>query len=254
MVEVKGKAYRKIEAFVKETKAQGEVGGLLLGKIKKDDGDVIVKNAILIDQLKTGSTFEITEEAMMEFTKNASTKVLASVIGWWHSHCDFGTFWSIVDDDCFKRLCNLTGFCFGIVASLPKGAKELETRSRLDILDKNGQRVSIDNIQPDIDTGNFKLSMKNIGQQITEFVKDDNRTKVWGKGGIQVVGGNDWEVCPACGGIGTVDKDEYDQMMTEYFFDEDEETIDDKAHKHKEQIVDYGWEKEESEDDKYWLN
>ena len=225
-VKIKGKAYKKIESFVRTTMKDGEVGGLLLGH-RKQNGDVIVRNAILMEQIKTGSTFEISEDAMFEFTKNANPNLLASVIGWWHSHCNFGTFWSIVDDDCFKRLANLSGFCYGIVGSIPTQTGQFEMKHRLDIIDKNNDIVSIDDIQPEIETGfKWNKSVKEIKRQISQYVKEDTRV---------------WETCPTCKGQGVLEEKEYQD------FGEETKTIEDKTE--AKQIVDYHW--TESDEQKY---
>ena len=114
-VRIKQKFYKKVYAYCKQAK-HGEIGGLILGELK-DTGNIVVKDAILLKQKRTGSNFEIDDEAMMDFTKNSSSEVLKSVLCWWHYHLQFGTFWSGDDSNCFSRLTELSNFCLGIVTS-----------------------------------------------------------------------------------------------------------------------------------------
>jgi len=81
------------------------------------------------------------------------------------------SFWSGIDDDCFKRLCEFIGICFGIVAANKQGNKKITMRSRLDIKDNKGRIISIDNIKPDFDYEYFEVSKKRIGKEIERKVK-----------------------------------------------------------------------------------
>ncbi len=149
---------------------ENEIGGLLTGKIT-EEGDFIIENAVLLKQQKSICTFEIDDDAMMELTKNASPRFLKSIIGWWHSHGFSKTFWSTVDDDCFKRLTDLLdGRCFGIVlANRPLG---FSTRSRLDFYDKRGKYISIDRVKPKIENDDMvKLDKKSIAREIKRKVR-----------------------------------------------------------------------------------
>ena len=134
--------------------------------------------------------FEITDEAMMDFTKNASAKTLSSILGWWHSHHTFNTFWSFDDNKCFERLCDLSNFCLGVVVSF-KGKDKIASRWKLDIKDKSGQRMSIDNIKPEIlETKSFHIDMGKIKDDLNDMIKIDNR---------------EWIICNKCGGSGQIE-------------------------------------------------
>lgn len=201
-ITIREKAYKKIKAYAKEI-GRTEIGGLLLGKV--EDGEITVKDAMLIDIIQTDASFEISDEALMELTKIASNDTLKSIIGWWHSHHNFGTFWSTVDDDCFERMCNLSGVCLGVVVAFKKG--EMKERWRLDIKNKNSIRVSIDEIKVDYYFRNqYLLAIKEIQDDIKQFVKPDNRV---------------WLQCPHCRGSGVLEdktkkKYKYNQNMKNY--------------------------------------
>jgi len=181
-----------MEAYSRNVK-DGEIGGLLLGKIKKN-GDLVVNKAILLGQRKTTSHFEISEKAMMDFTKNASCKMLSSVIGWWHSHNTMNTFWSKDDDKCFQRLCNLSDMCFGIVVAFKGNIRKggMSYKCRLDSKLKNGNYVSVDDIEPFLDVPidfSKEVDVGKIYEEIEEKVEEDDR---------------DWQECGCCGGTGFI--------------------------------------------------
>jgi len=185
---VKKKVMKKIEAYAR-LNGNREVGGLILGT-KDDEGNIIVKDAIPMEQYGIDVHFEITDEAMMDFTKNASAKVISSVLGWWHSHHSFNTFWSFDDNRCFERLCNLSNFCLGVVVAF-KGKDEISSRWRLDIKDKNNKRISIDNIKPKIlSTKKFHIDVSKLKDDLFNFVKYDNREFI---------------VCNHCNGTGQIE-------------------------------------------------
>ncbi len=185
---VKKKVMKKIEIYARQN-GQREVGGLILG-IKDDEGNITVKDAILMEQYGVDIHFEITDKSMMDFTKNASAKMLSNILGWWHSHHSFSTFWSPDDSDCFKRLCNLSNSCLGVVVAF-QGKKGIASRWRLDIKDKTNNRISIDNIRPEVLTiKNFYIDINKMKEDLTNLVKFDNR---------------EWRPCPRCCGAGQVE-------------------------------------------------
>lgn len=185
---VKQKAYKKIEAYARNT-GNSEIGGLLLGK-KVADGNIIVKDAMLLKQFRIEEHFEIDDEALMELTKNAKPKLLKSIIGWWHSHHNYSTFWSIDDDNCFERLCDLSDFCLGVVVAF-KGRNKLDSRWRLDVKDKNNRRISVDNISPEIRSiSRYIIKISQIRQELSDKVMEDNRQ---------------WKPCPYCRGTGQIE-------------------------------------------------
>lgn len=199
VVRINNKAYKKVEAYASAEKENGEIGGLLLGEVDKFN-NIIIKDALLLKQLKTDSDFEIDEEAMMDFTKNASVKKLKSVMGWWHSHHNMGTFWSSSDTKCFERMCNLSNFCFGVVVAFRKNGK-MVSKSRLMIKDKQDRMLDIDDIQPHIETEKFEVNFTKIKDEITDLVNIDTRT---------------WVVCPMCHGQGKLLEKDVKLVKDEY--------------------------------------
>lgn len=173
-IKIKTKPYKKIKEFIKQMGAK-EIGGLLCGVIKPN-GDIIIKDAMVLKQEVSGGRFEIDEEDMMDLTKNADAKLLASIVGWWHSHGNGFLFWSEVDDRCFERLCDLCGLCFGIVGvNRPfSRKKKVIMKCRLDIEDKNGDYISIDKIRAEVGNKPFvKVSKRKISEEIEEKVNSE---------------------------------------------------------------------------------
>lgn len=168
---IKERAIKKMKEYTRQM-GNDEIGGLLTGKIN-DTGDFIVMNAVLLKQKKSLASFQIDEENMMELTKNGNAKFLASIIGWWHSHGNGTTFWSPVDDACFERLCGfLNEKCFGIV--LVNELFSTGMKSRLDIWDRTGNFISIDDIKPEIeDDGRIHIQRKAITDEIKRKVADE---------------------------------------------------------------------------------
>jgi len=79
-IEIKQKASRKIKEYVNQSESH-EIGGLLCGRITKE-GNIIVKNAIILKQKRGIATFEIDDNDLMELTKTATPRFLNSIIGW----------------------------------------------------------------------------------------------------------------------------------------------------------------------------
>lgn len=184
-------AHKTIEAYARSVPS-GEIGGMLLGK-RRPNGDIVATNAIILDQVKTNNHFEITEESMMEFTKTASEDVLNSVIGWWHSHHKHGTFWSPDDSKCFERLAQLSNMCVGVVVSFKRNKPGMEMRWRVDFVHRDGDYISIDDIQVMIPPTPIKRSKQLMRQlfQMNQEIKD------------KVVDNNTYfEECSACHGTG----------------------------------------------------
>ena len=191
MIELNKKAEKRMQEYAKKAGDQ-EIGGLLLGK-KFVDGHFEVKDAIILKQHRNGTTFCIDDDAMMDFTKNASDKELESVIGWWHSHAKMDTFYSTDDDATFKRLAEFSGFnaCVGVVVNLAK-----QEHWRVMVLTKGGTFVDIDNVMP--------KKEEELETVITVVDTSDFKDKVIDdyKGYYSNQGAHD--LCPTCDGEGWV--------------------------------------------------
>lgn len=181
VIQLKNKAYRKIKEYCKQL-GESEIGGLLTGKIKAD-GDIIIKDAILLKQEVGTCTFEIDDTAIMNLTKNAEADFLESIIGWWHSHGNGETFWSGVDDDCFRRICDFSNRCFGIVVSNKAKSKKINMKCRYDTYDRDGNFISIDDIKPEMDwSEQIAVSTKGILANIKKKVKKSTYDNIYDTG------------------------------------------------------------------------
>lgn len=170
------KALGRIKEYCIQMKGD-EIGGLLTGKVDRE-GDIIIKDALLLKQEKSAGAFEIDDDDLMDLTKNGSSNLLSSIIGWWHSHGNGDTFWSIIDDECFKRLCEFSGLCFGIVVSNKfEIHNKIKARFRMDIKNKEGNIVSIDNIMPEVDTLWGDVDKEKIRKEIEKKVRDSPISK-----------------------------------------------------------------------------
>jgi proteasome lid subunit RPN8/RPN11 len=169
-LKISSRAYQKMKMYAK-LMDRDEIGGLLLGKIK-ENGDVLVKNAIILEQVKTSCTFELDNNAMMDLTKNGSPKLLNSIIGWWHSHAKFDVFFSSVDDECFKRLSEFSGLCAGIVVNSKK-IKKMPMKCRVDFKTRDGKYISINDINAEIQESFFNfISEDRLKEEIKEKIKE----------------------------------------------------------------------------------
>lgn len=187
MITIKQKCYKKMEAWGRKAR-KTEVGGLLIGYVKR--GIIIIEDAIMLKQVVSMSGFAITNEAMMDFTKNADVKLLSKVLGWWHSHNTMSTFWSETDDVCFRNITELNNFCLGIVIAFNRG--KMDMRCRLDIKDYNKRSISIDGIETEIQESFVK-----------KLFTDDYITKEFDNNVI--VDDDFWKPCPMCNGYGMIE-------------------------------------------------
>lgn len=207
MVQITEKAYETIHGFCKKV-CPSEVGGLLLGEMTKD-GEYFIKDAITLKQEDSVGTFEITDDDMARFTKEADGKTLSSVIGWWHTHGNGSTFWSGTDDDTSKRLARfLHGKCVSIVVSLSilgKFKSERETRCRVDVETRNNELIFVDDVKPEIRS--FSFSKKRLNKKISAKIKKNVEVKKLFFQKTQVSSQKDFysfddDKCPACRGRG----------------------------------------------------
>lgn len=77
--------------------APGEISGL--GKIEIKDGTARIVAIALLEQENTAAHTEISEDTLTKFIINLARKGQSPEMWkvWWHTHHDFGTFWSGVD-------------------------------------------------------------------------------------------------------------------------------------------------------------
>lgn len=79
--------------------AKGEISGL--GKIQVNNGVARIVGIALLEQENTAAHTMITEDTLTKFIMNLAKKGQSPEMWkvWWHTHHDFGTFWSQVDTD-----------------------------------------------------------------------------------------------------------------------------------------------------------
>lgn len=91
------KAYQKIKYFVRST--EDEISGLGKSKII-DNHRIVIQDIEILNQENGGSHTILEEKAMAEFIndKIRNDEDIVSWNVWWHSHANFGTFWSNQDE------------------------------------------------------------------------------------------------------------------------------------------------------------
>src|SRR3990167_1808691 len=117
--------------------AKGEISGL--GEVEVKGNDIIIKQIILLKQICSPASTVISEETINNFIYQFAKKGLDTQNWklWWHTHYDFGVFWSMTDEDNIKNLITLSkNFLVSVVIN-----KKGEVLSRLDL---GGKEYSID--------------------------------------------------------------------------------------------------------------
>jgi len=121
------KAYLKLKYFVKNT--PGEISGM--GRVVVENNSFVVKDLDIFEQECSGAFTELKEKAMAKFLyeKTKANEDVSEYHLWWHSHNDFGVFWSGTDEKTIETTTS-NSFLVSIVAN-----KKGEMLSRLDIFD-----------------------------------------------------------------------------------------------------------------------
>lgn len=102
-VEIKKKAYLKMCYYCQA--ADGEISGL--GRVRKDDitKKLIIEDLTIFEQECSGGGTTLDDKMLHKFTyelaKNGENPGKWRL--WWHTHNDFGVFWSAVDTDNIGR-------------------------------------------------------------------------------------------------------------------------------------------------------
>lgn len=102
-INIDNQMYQKVMHWIQ--KAPGEVSGLGKLLLDKNTGLIEVKSAILLKQENTGTSTDIDAQsigkAMFELKDEEG-----HLNWWWHSHVDFGVFWSGTDMDTIRQIGN----------------------------------------------------------------------------------------------------------------------------------------------------
>lgn len=133
-------AWKRLMAYI--LACPTEVGGL--GAVEEREGELVVTDVFLIDQVATGDDFELDPGAQAAFINDwiRRGRDVSELKFWWHSHVDMDTFWSVVDENTMRRL---AGDAY--VVSLV-GNRRREHRTCLTVM--KPVRIVVDNIVIDV--------------------------------------------------------------------------------------------------------
>ena len=174
-VNITPEAHKKMFEYVHA--AIGEISGMGLLRQDSDDEFTIYDVFILKQEASAGYTAldpKAVAKKAFELYKEDKYKDLSV---WWHSHNDFGTFWSATDTNTCDRLAN-NKVLVSIVVN-----KRQESRCRIDLY--KPLRITIDDVivsMPDTKVEASKEALKDIKELVTpspwrvferfEFVED----------------------------------------------------------------------------------
>lgn len=125
MIKIKDKILFKMLLY---SKAPHECGGLLLGKVDKDNKEIIIEDLLFLRQVVSSGSYDLLADAQNEyFSKNP--KDIARVVGSWHSHPEtFGTHLSDTDKGTIESFVDEISFCVYIITT-----KDMEVSVYVDI-------------------------------------------------------------------------------------------------------------------------
>lgn len=158
--------HRKLMMYVKNV--ENEVGGI--GKIHKEGNTIYVDDVYLIEQKVTNASTVLSADGLAKFYQERReidpTDDLSSYKLWWHSHYNFGVFWSGIDDatiDGFDQETEENNYMLSIV-----GNQKSELRARVDIY--HPLRVTMDDLTV--------IIMEPDNQELEDKVKREIEAKV----------------------------------------------------------------------------
>ena len=123
-------AYKKLLFYVNNCDI--EISGY--GKSRVEGNEIIIEDIGLIKQECTGTNTDIDDEATMLFfqEKMRGGEDVKKWNVWWHSHVDFGVFWSTTDEKTAAEMSSGGDYLISIVAN-----KKGDYLGRIDIFPKN---------------------------------------------------------------------------------------------------------------------
>ena len=168
-------ALKKIRCY---TELQdSEIMGLL--EIEEEEGVPTIMDIHLLKQEVTGSSCELDTEKLGEFIHN--NPLLASKIkGWWHSHYNFGAYFSSIDDEAIDNLLKHLKYCVSICSNQEK---DLAIRFDLKV-----PRLTFEKVGYEVPFKDDKFKKK-CEKEIKKFVKETfsqptNTSRCYGHGGV----------------------------------------------------------------------
>jgi hypothetical protein len=131
---------RRFEAYI--THCKFEISGL--GMVEEIGNDLVITEIFLLEQEGSAASTVLDPAALAKFVTELamSGKDTSKLKWWWHSHVNFGCYWSKTDDTCMDNFKPNDYF----IATV--GNKNGESKTRLDIY--NPLRVSVDDMPLEI--------------------------------------------------------------------------------------------------------
>ena len=170
-VNITPEAHKKLFEYVHT--AEGEISGM--GLVRQDnDEEFTIYDVFILKQEASGGYTALDPHAIakkvFELHKEGKYKDLSL---WWHSHCDFETFWSGTDTGTCDRLAN-NKFLVSIVLN-----KKQEARCRIDLY--KPLRITVDDVivsMPEDRISSSEKVKKEIGELVKQLVYQWGE---WGK-------------------------------------------------------------------------
>ena len=176
--------------------SRGEVSGL--GKVKITKDEVVITDAILIEQECSGSETTLDEEMLSKFIVDSVKRgeTLRDYRLWWHSHNDFGVFWSSTDEDTIKKLSRnrvLISLCINkrgeMVSRFDRGSRREDLlfipndkpKLRRECKEEVKKKVTYHNGREGIVNGLYETAEFDKNGRIKRFEDDDNRVRSVGE-------------------------------------------------------------------------
>ena len=183
------KAHQKLLCYIENVKE--EVSGMgLVERFTSDDGTytsdcIYVKDVFLLDQEVTGSTTDFTGAAMAKFFQERQEADPNDDLGgyklWWHSHSDFGVFWSPTDEtaiDSFDQEVDTNNWFLSIV-----GNHKGDLLARIDVYRPFRMTINkIPIIVEDIEPSLKEELVKEIKEKVTVKTFTHAKKKTFGVG------------------------------------------------------------------------
>lgn len=152
-VHITNDLYQRLMALTNE--CDSEVGGILLGEI--NEGKVHLDEVIIPKQTVSSAHVEMNMEEIANAISPMITKkpeIAKRIKGWWHTHYDFGTFWSVTDEKTINKLTEFMGLCISVNTN-----------------QKGSMKVRIDMLKP------FGLTFDDLNYKIV--FDDTDKYKKW---------------------------------------------------------------------------
>lgn len=158
---IEPRAFLKLKYYIRN--ASGEISGL--GKVKKVNGNMVVYDMMIYDQVSSSAHTELDEDklATLMLKMIEQGEDLSQYKLWFHSHGSMGVFWSGTDQNTIHQLSS--SWMISIV-----GNKKFEFLTRLDIYDP--VRVEMDELPLQLYFSDDPELEKEIVEEIKLKVKE----------------------------------------------------------------------------------